>query len=294
MRRVQPARGALIVTLVCSALFAACASGPGEVEVPDLSVASFNIHYLSLRNDVLPWDERSAAVAAALTELDSDIIAFQEMETFGGGHVSRRNIQLAFVLDAFPEYRAAAVGDPERYPSTQPVLYRPTVVEPVEQGFFFFSPTPDVIYSRPWNGRFPAFASWVEFVHLESGSRFHLFNVHFDASTARDRPLSADLTIERVDGIAGSGPVIVAGDFNAPLIFPTMRRFTAAGFRHSAIRGSTFHFNRGLHLIPAIDHILVRGPVANGSGTMIRRRYGGVFPSDHYPVRSQLEFLPPE
>jgi endonuclease/exonuclease/phosphatase family metal-dependent hydrolase len=280
---------AAITLLAALVLLAGCASGPSDLREADLTVASFNIHYLSLRRDVLPWDERRDAVQAVLAELDADLIAFQEMETFGGGHSSDRNIQLDFVLDAFPRYRAAAVGDPDIYPSTQPVLYDPDVLTPVEQGFFFFSPTPDLIYSRPWRGRYPAFASWVRFRHNTTDKQFHLFNVHFDASTPSDRLRSADLTIDRVADIAGEDAVIVLGDFNAPLLFPTMRRFIRAGFRHSGFRRSTFHFNRGLRLFPAIDHILVRGPVDSAHGEIIRSRYQGVFPSDHYPIRTEID-----
>jgi endonuclease/exonuclease/phosphatase family metal-dependent hydrolase len=284
-------RSVVFSSLSVLLLVTSCASGPQQLERPDLTLASFNIHYLSLRDDVLPWDERSAAVKAVLEGVGADLLAFQEMETFGGGHQSSPNIQLDYLLRELPRYKAAAVGDPELYPSTQPILYDPSVLQPVEQGYFFFSPTPDEIYSRPWHGRFPAFCSWVRFEELQHGHRFVVYNVHFDASSPRDRLKSAELTMERIDATAAGDPVVVAGDFNAPLLFPTMRRFLRNGYRHSGIRGSTFHFNRGLHLIPAIDHILVRGQIRSAPGRIMRDRPGGRFPSDHYPVLTQLGFV---
>jgi len=273
-------------------LIASCSSTAPYTDEGDFTIASFNIHYLAVGRDVMPWDERKEAVREVLEELDADLVAFQEMETFGGGHMSEENIQLDFVLDSFPRYEAAAIGDPERYPSTQPIIYRADRFRAVEQGFFFFSPTPDVIYSRPWHARFPAFASWALFERLATGERFYVYNVHFDASSARNRLKSASLTIERIDERSVDAPVLVVGDFNAPLAFPTMRRFMRSGLDHSGIRRATFHFKRGFNLIPAIDHILHSEGLETLKGHIARGDSDGVYPSDHYPVMTAVTFDP--
>ena len=67
----------------------------------------------------------------------------------------------------------------------------------LEQGFFFFSPTPDIIYSRPWKKRFPAFCTWVRFRDAKGG-RFYLYNVHFDHSSLTNRVNSARLVAQRL------------------------------------------------------------------------------------------------
>ncbi|MFP4549981.1 MAG: endonuclease/exonuclease/phosphatase family protein [Spirochaetales bacterium] len=278
--------GALAVAL----LLGGCSSTSPYDNEGDFTIASFNIHYLAVGRDVMPWDERKDAVRDVLEELDADLIAFQEMETFGGGQMSTENIQLDFLLEALPHYEAAAVGDPERYPSTQPILYRADRFVAVEQGFFFFSSTPDVIYSRPWHARFPAFCSWVLFEHHATGERFYVYNVHFDASSARNRVKSASLTLDRIEGRSSDAAALVVGDFNAPLLFPTMRRFLRAGFDHSGIRRATYHFNRGLNLIPGIDHILHSDGLETFKGHIERGDRDGVYPSDHYPVMTAVTF----
>jgi hypothetical protein len=67
--------------------------------------------------------------------MDADLVGFQEMKTFAGGHSGEENLQLDYLPARMPDYR-------------------PEDVEPLEQGFFF-SNTPDEVYSRPWFGRFP-------------------------------------------------------------------------------------------------------------------------------------------
>ncbi|MFW5684295.1 MAG: endonuclease/exonuclease/phosphatase family protein [Spirochaetota bacterium] len=279
----------LLLVLAFSSVLASCSS-TGELSDPDaFRIATFNVHYLSLRDDTMDWPGRRDAVARVLEEIDADIVAFQEMETFGGGSFHTENRQLDFVLDRLPEMRAAAVGDPETYPSTQPVLYRASRFEALDQGFFFFSPTPDEIYSRPWHARFPAFASWVRLRDTTSRATFTVYNVHFDAQSPRNRLKSAHLVVNRlISRPYPDDPVIVTGDFNAPSFFPTMRTLLDAGLHRAPTSGSTYHFNRGINLIPGIDHILGSRSIRFDGTTVIRRSYGGRFPSDHYPVVARV------
>ena len=75
--------------------------------------------------------------------MNADLIAFQEMETFEGGAFSFRNLQLDWILENLPAYAPAAAGNPEKYPGTQPILYRKGAFDVERQGFFFFSEEPD-------------------------------------------------------------------------------------------------------------------------------------------------------
>ena len=255
------------------------------MEPNGVRVATFNVHYLSQRVPAMNWDGRQEAVMRVIEAMNADIIAFQEMETFAGGRFSDTNLQLDSVLAAFPEYAAAAVGDPEVYPSTQPILYRPADLRVVTQGFFFFSETPDTIYSRPWHKRFPAFASWASFERLADGFEFTVFNVHTDASSGRNRMKTARLVVDRIENRDDRGaPVILAGDFNAPASFPSARIYDRADLVRARGSSATFHFNRGLHLFPAIDHIRVSGGLSVSQASVVRLSLDGIWPSDHYPV----------
>ena len=268
------------------ALSSDCASPGG------LRVATFNIHYLSQRSDapVMRWEPRDSAVVTVLNRIDADIVAFQEMETFSGGHYNRENRQLDTIRAAFPEFGFAALGDPENYPSTQPIMYRRDRFAPEEQGFFFFSPNPDEIYSEPWFGRYPAYASWVRFSigggdTEQSQQSLLVFNLHIDRERHRDKLRSARLLAERITEIRRDDEeVIVAGDFNA---FRFMRPVSIvardADLTTAPGAGATFHFYRGWRLFPAIDHILYSDGFSATDTRVVRDRPGGIWPSDHFP-----------
>ncbi len=267
-----------------------------------LRVATLNIHYLDMREasvgndrpDVTRWELRDRAVVAVLREADADIAAFQEMETFAGGHANRKNVQQATLEEAFLEYAFSATGDPEVFPNTQPVMFRRHRFVPEGQGFFFYSPQPDEIYSSPWYGRYPAFATWVRLRDRRDGRFYLVVNVHIDRERYRNKILSAELTADRIADIRRpDDTVIVLGDFNS-FRWSRVVRIVAdgAGLEVAPGDGGTFHFYRGLHFFPAIDHVLFQGnsQQADPAGLThqetraIRSRPDGVWPSDHYPV----------
>jgi endonuclease/exonuclease/phosphatase family metal-dependent hydrolase len=85
-------------------------------------------------------------------------------------------------------------------------------------------------------------------------------------------------------------PIIVLGDFNAPKGFKEIRLLEALGLKVVPPRGAT---NRvlGMHLLPAIDNILISEEFKPKSDIKVwRHRYDGVFPADHYPISVKLAF----
>ena len=256
-----------------------------------LRLATHNVHYIDLRAEDGPWsragwERRRGALAEAFEAMDADAVAFQEMESFAGGSESRDNLALDWLLARNPGHAAAAVGEPSKVPSTQPILYHRDRLEVLEEGWFFFSETPEVIYSRGFDGAPPSFASWARFRDRETGAAFLLLNVHLDAGSWENRRRSAELVAERAAArIADGEAVLLAGDLNARTGSPTMEILETAGLSFLPVPGATFHLNRGLNLFGAIDH-LAHGPggASLGPPMVLRDRYGGAWPSDHYPV----------
>lgn len=251
----------------------------------EIVMGSFNIHYVSPRQEKMIWEDRRDAVVEALRLGNPDIIGFQEMETFVGGQWNQENKQLEWIKEHFPRYAVTSFGDPRVYPSTQPILYRRDRFEALDQGFFFFSPAPDQIYSRPWKGRFPAFCSWSRLHDKTTDRNFYFYNLHFDYSSLRNRLNSATLVAERIASRDhNEDGVIVIGDFNAPRFFRPVRIVAEAGLTVAETRGSTFHFNRGINIQPAIDHALYSKEFEYRSTRVIRDSFDGKWPSDHYPL----------
>jgi len=277
---------------------AGCASGKSmKLTTPQtnsLRVMTFNVHYLHVSDKGLSgWEKRRGAVTDMIDDLAPDIIAFQEMESFGGGHSSDKNIQLDWVLSQHPGFKAAAFSESSRdFPITQPILYKQDLFDFVDQGFFFFSETPDVIYSRTFNGSYPAFCSWSTLREKSSGKSFTVFNVHTDFSSGSNRVKSIDLIAKRIRPRVQAGEaVLLLGDLNASNKSKIAKTLKSIPLRFVEDSGSTFHFNKGINLTPAIDHILhTQQFTPTGKVTVWRKKYDGVWPGDHYPVFADLNF----
>lgn len=293
----------IIMVILCLGLMA-CASGKGptpsalkataQSDTESLRVATFNIHYLHVTEKGLSkWEDRRKAVTAMIGDISPDIIAFQEMESFGGGHSRNENIQLDWVLSQHPSFKAAAYSDNAGvYPITQPILYRSELFDFVEQGFFFFSDTPDVIYSRTFNGSYPAFCSWATLREKSSGKSFTVFNMHTDFSSGSNRIKSIDLIAERIKPrIEAGDSVLLVGDLNASNRSKIAKTLKSIPLQFVPDAGTTFHFNRGVNLTPAIDHILHTPQFTpTGKVTVWRKKYEDKWPGDHYPVTADLIF----
>lgn len=267
----------------------------GAASPQDIRLASFNVHYILLDKpdgawSVADWERRQPAMTQAVTSLGADIIAFQEMESFRRGDEGSTNLARDALLEAMPLYAAAANGDPATFPTTQPIFYRKERLTLLDQGWFFFSETPDVIYSRTFNGSFPAFATWAEFHDLRSGENMRIVNVHFDYSSGANRVKTASLVRDRVAEWTKAGEyVVLVGDLNAMAGSKTVDILKDAGLDLTPVKGSTYHLNHGVNLFGAIDHVMHDcGTAMRERPVAIRQRFDGIWPSDHYPILSQI------
>ncbi len=256
-----------------------------------LRLATYNVHYILLdqsegRWSAGNWENRKRPLDATFKALGADIVAFQEMESFAGGDDDSVNLARAWLLGQNPDFAAAATGDWRAFPSTQPIFYRTSRLEPVDQGWFFFSDTPGVIYSRTFDGSYPAFASWADVRDRDSGEVLRILNVHLDYSSRGNRRKSTELIAARVEGWLSEGRnVVLAGDLNARRGSSVHIRLAAAGLDFVPVPGASYHFDRGINLFGAIDHIaLAPGVAPAGPAIVFREKLGEVWPTDHYPV----------
>lgn len=304
MLRLYVRTAGIILILAAIAVVATVvrnSAGAPLAEKPEgaIRIATHNVHYIVLGREagcwsVADWERRKGPLDATFKAIAADIVAFQEMESFGGGHASEVNLALDWLLERNPGYEAAAVGDPRAFPSTQPILYRKDRFSLVDQGWYFFSETPEVLYSRTFNGSYPAFASWAVLRESDTGRDLRVVNVHFDYRSRTNRLRSAGLVAERTAPLVAEGEALVlVGDLNAWHGTRTMRTLAAAGVEFLPVRGSTYHFDRGLNLLGPIDHLaLGPGLVPAGDPVVVRERFGQAWPSDHYPVVADVRLGP--
>lgn len=294
MRRWAKRFGALVTAFVFILVgMVACNSLPQPVQdqpAGTLRVATYNVHYIWLDRaegdwSVGGWERRKGPLQAAFASLQADVVGFQEMESFGRGRTDQVNLTLDWLRENNPDYRAAAVGNPDEFPSTQPIFYREDRLTLRDQGWFFFSDTPDVIYSQTFNGSWPAFATWAEFEDRSTGVVFRVYNMHTEYRSMSNRRLSAALVAERIAEPVTQMPVFVIGDMNAMAGSMTLRIMEEAGVTFWPVQGSSYHLNRGLNLFGAIDHIGGTNHITPvGETFSVRGQFEGEWPTDHYPV----------
>lgn len=282
----------VVVTLVGCQTIRHSGTMPLDTPAPDtLRVATYNVHYIILSREtgawsLGDWERRKTPLDLAFKEKSADVIGFQEMESFAGGNDADVNLTLDWLLQNNPGYAAAAVGDPSVFPSTQPIMYRTDRLRLLDQGWFFFSDTPDVIYARTFNGSYPAFASWAQFRDLATGAVFRVINIHTDYASRSNRMQSVELVADRIaPWIAADETLFLVGDINARFGDPVLDVLENTGLAFAPIEGATFHLNWGLNLFGAIDHIAHAGNAAAVSAPVVlRQKFAGEWPTDHYPV----------
>ena len=272
------------------------ARNSGNVPIADqaantLRLATYNVHYIILGKDTGPWsrgdwDRRKVPLALAFDDINADVIGFQEMESFARGSGGKINLTLDWLLLNNPDYAAAAVGDPDVFPSTQPILYRRERLALLDQGWFFFSDTPDVIYAPTFNGSYPAFTTWAIFRDLQNGAEFRVVNIHTDFGSRSNRVQSVELVAAWIAPWIDAGQtVFVLGDLNARIGDKVVDILADTGLDFAPVQGATVHFNRGINLFGAIDHIASAGQAELAAGPFVlRQKYAGEWPTDHYPV----------
>ncbi len=264
-----------------------------------LRLATYNAHYIILHDEssswsIPDWERRKGPMDAAFKTVNADIMAFQEMESFGRGMGRDTNLALDWLRAQNPDYGVAAVGDPSVFPSTQPIFYRRDRLRQTDQGWFFFSDTPDVIYSRTYDGGWSAFATWATFQDRTTAASFRVVNIHTDYSSKSNRLKSAQLVAQRIAPWVNAGEnVFVVGDFNARRGDETLTIIEGAGVTFPPIKGSTYHFNRGLNLFGAIDHLGHAGRITlESEPVVVRQKFDGEWPTDHYPVVADFKIAP--
>lgn len=290
----------LLASLGLLLLLLGCGPQSDDARLPappsdTVRIATHNVHYIRLNADSgrwsrTDWEDRKPALDAAFKAVAPDIIGFQEMESFAGGDDGSTNLARDWLLAQNPGYAAGASGDWRTFPSTQPILYRTDRFTALDQGWFFFSDTPDQIYARTFDGSYPAFASTLRLRDRRDDRVLTVINVHFEYKSGANRLKSAALVAARAAPLIAAGErVVLIGDLNALRGSRTAQILKDAGFAFLNVTGSTYHFDRGVNLFGAIDHIALAGPVtAAGPPQVLRRRYDGRWPSDHYPVAADI------
>lgn len=276
-----------------------------------IRVMTFNIN----GNDVVldsehverSWVHRADLMLGTIRRYSPDLIGLQE--------VVPANIE--FYREHLPEY-AYELGleyDEGEDAAHSSILWKRTRFQLIEAGKFWFSRTPDV-RSHDWGVPYPMGATWVRLREIATGMHLLHMNAHFEDGEEGEesRVESSRLMVARCAQLAPEIPVIVTGDFNCNPWSPAYNIFKASGFTDTyraagnadSVDSSTYHGYVGNEyfaldwggehaaLFWRVDWILTRDgrrSIQSSSCTIVRDAKPPVYPSDHYPVVSEVVVL---
>ena len=253
----------VILTLLV-ALFALSASAQ------ELNVASFNIRNgaplkegkerpTKGKSDYVKyngWDDRKQILC--------DMINFEAFDIFGSQEV--RKVQLDEMLAMLPDYDYIGVGrDGGDKGEFCPIFYRRDVLEKLDGGTFWLSPTPDVP-SKGWDAKYNRICTWGHFRHKATGKKICFMNIHFDHRGVQARIESAKMMLNYIKKNCKGMSVIVSGDYNVTQTSDSYKvladskilkdSYDAAKVRF-APTGTFNGFNPRRYTTHRIDHIFV-------------------------------------
>ena len=272
--------------LVAAVVAVVLAVGSAGAQAP-IRVLSFNIRYGTAPDGDHVWERRRAGVAAVIEDHAPHLIGVQEA----------LRAQLDDLAPVVPHHRELGVGrDDGRTAGEYTAIFVDTLrFVVVDHGTFWFSDTPAVPGSTSWGNQITRISTWARLADRTTGDTLRVYNLHWDHESQPSRERSAELLRRRLttDGVPADR-VLVLGDFNADesnAAFhaalgddPPMLRESLRAVRPNASVVGTYHAFRGDSTGGMIDHVLV-GPgwIVSDAG-IDRRRFGAIWPSDHFPV----------
>ncbi len=259
---------------------------------------SFNLRYGTAADGPNRWEHRRESVVRTIAAFEPDVLCTQECLAFQADYLSEE-------LGLY-DYVGAGRDDGKLKGEMVAIFIRRERLEVIEQGHFWLSDVPDKAGSIGWDAACTRMVTWVKLrTKNDPPEQFYVFNTHFDHRGARARIESAWVLRKRLQVIAGSAPLILAGDFNAPPDSSSdspYRLLRADGgnaaiplrdtYRqvHKTARAGegTFHGFGGRLTGQRIDWILATRHFDCLRAAIDRTNSAGRYPSDHFPVTAAL------
>ena len=250
-------------------------------------VMTLNLRFGLAKDGINSWERRQQAYPPLFTAYPSDLYCFQEANDF----------QLRALGAWLPKYRHIGIRSPAPpFWQHNPVFF-PKSWELLTAERIFLSATPDVP-SRLRSSKWPRQCTIGMFRH--GGRPLLCVNTHFDFAPETQRE-NARIIASRLEQYPQDVPCIVVGDFNAVPGGRCYRFMTGDGWvsgrRFQSVFGSaspgSFHGFTGSTNGRHIDWILIDGPFRVASAKAVTGTFGGIYPSDHFPMMTELAWTEP-
>jgi endonuclease/exonuclease/phosphatase family metal-dependent hydrolase len=262
-----------------------------------IRIMSFNVRGAVIPDGENSWPKRADLNIRTILKRAPDLIGFQETQD-GNWQEYLRNLP-GFARHRGPRYNNQS---PFCYPS---VFWNPERLEQLDSGEFWLSKTPDH-FSGDWGTACNRSACWNKFRLLPDGPTFVHLNTHLDHISEKARFEGSKVILRKLEPLMKENlPLVLTGDFNCNPLSDTHRLYIEGGFVDTFSAAGhldgdaefTFHAFTGQRQPDQerIDWILTRDGrhgFRTHSFEIIRDAEPPLYPSDHYPVLSEIEICP--
>ena len=260
-----------------------------------LQVMSFNALFQTdstTEDDPGHWPRRAPAIEAMLAAQRPHLLGLQEMQGW---------TYVPIEAGLGPTYRSVGVGTRGGGEGLiNPIFFDTQRLELLTWNQFWLSDRPREIGSTTWGNAGPRAAVWARFRDRATGQELVHLNTHLDHVITQAKVKGAQLIADHLKQFHLFGlPTITTGDFNSvaqdsPAYTVLVEEFglqdswTAAEQRLSPAWSTFPHFEDVEESEFRIDWILLSQDVQVLEAAIDASRPGGVFPSDHLPVRTRV------
>ena len=254
----------------------------------NIRVMTFNLRFENDRDGDNVWQNRRSLVLEMIRKYRPSILGTQEGMKSQLGYLER-------CLKDYCLHAPLRVWDETcQYPTLFIERERFEVFGGKE---FWLSKTPEVHRSKDWDSAFPRMMSYANLKDRKSGKHFSAAVTHLDHMGEEARVRQAEIIGNWVNHNAD--PVILMGDFNDK---PGSPAHSLIGGIRSGLTDSwqalqrpegkesfTHHGFTGVPEADRIDWILETRQWMVKDACIVRDRYDGRYPSDHFPYYVDLE-----
>ncbi|WP_421802426.1 endonuclease/exonuclease/phosphatase family protein [Flagellimonas sp.] len=269
-------------------LFAVCSLESTYAQTID--IISYNIRYDNPDDAPNNWDNRKEFLISQLNFYNPDVFGIQE----GLIH------QVKEMVQGLEDYAYFGVGrdyGDERGEHTA-VFYNKQRLKLLNQSTFWLSLTPDKP-SKGWDAALPRTCTFGVFENKADGTKFMVFNTHFDHVGVKAREESSKLILKKIKELNTENyPVVLTGDFNLEsdssgvqvILGDMVDTHIAAGKNAFGPKGTFngFEFNKPVER--RIDYIFVSNKFQVLKNAILSDSKDCRYPSDHLPVFARLEY----
>jgi len=256
----------------------------------DLKVMTYNIR-LSLESDKEnSWNNRKEDALALMSYYHPDYFGVQEAVPQ----------QMTDIKTSLKDYDYVGVGrdDGKNQGEYSAIFYDKNKLEVLKSGTFWLSETPEKP-SKGWDAAYNRVCTYAFFKIKKTGKQFLAMNLHFDHVGDVARVNSAKLILEKLKELNPKNlPLTLTGDFNLTddsepikIISKSLdNAFYHSKKPHYGPIGTFTAFDVNTVPKERIDYIFVKGFDVLSNRTINDRRENLLYPSDHFPVLTEIKF----